>query len=167
MGARSSPATRRTPARHVLAAVLALAGHCATVIGCPLPSNPTSDRAESRPTTLHKKRSCCCASEGTCAGSCCCSGHAVPAADDRPAPPAHRPTPAPVGEHSWHWMPGAQALKCQGHGPAGLADLPPSLPASRPLPWLCGVPALDLAPVCDELALARLASPPVPPPRSR
>jgi hypothetical protein len=138
---------------HLLAAVLALAGHLAGVVGLPLPTPPkpaTPPQAAAKPV-----RTCHCACGGGCGPCCCCcSGDNEPA--DQPTSPA---------ESELHWLGSVQLQKCFGIGPAAFADLPPGLPVVRTYHDCHADPAFDAVTLSAAIAAVIPTSPPTPPPR--
>jgi hypothetical protein len=135
---------------HLLAAILALAGHLVGVAGLPLPA-PTS-QPDAKPAVVKKtERKCCCACGDGCGPCCCCSGGAEPA-----EPPQDEP--------AWHWVASVQVQKCFGHGPAGLSDLPPGLPVTRNVDrhFQAAVDVIHFMPVA---LITVTMIPPTPPPR--
>jgi hypothetical protein len=137
---------RRTRSRQTAATVLVLVGQFVALVGLPLPVAARTEDAG--PAELQ----CGCACRGTCGQTCCCStGQAA----------SNRAT----GDHTWHWVAGVQALKCQGHGPAGWTNLPPALPWVRPV--LCDSELPDARPARprSETTIVIPSRPPIPPPR--
>jgi hypothetical protein len=136
---------------HILAAVLALAGHLVGAAGLPLPS----PAAESVPPVAKPAKKCCCACGGGCGEVCCCCGGTAEPAGDEPV----------ADDSGWHWVPTVQVQKCYGAGPSGLPDLPPSLPVVRTITRLHNAAAAEFVVPRPAIATSLTVSPPTPPPR--
>jgi hypothetical protein len=148
---------RQTRPRHVAAAALVLIGQLVAVVGLPLPAPSAPASPASVPAAAKAPEKVCgCACGGGCGSTCCCSKRHSAAKPEKPDA---------VGGRAWHWVPGVRALTCRGHGPAGLAQLPPALPFSGPAPWRRDDAAGQPTPIADEHTLIIPTRPPTPPPR--
>ena len=142
---------------HLLAIVLALAGQFLGAAALPLPDAAPAERPAPAATAAAAPalRTCHCAcGEGCCGACCCCSGDTKPADD-----------PPPDEGRSVHWVAAFQVLKCRGHGPAGLVDLPPAVPARVARVTSVDVPAGGTVHPTPSAAVVVAVRPPIPPPR--